>query len=186
MRYFMALTILFTSRVLIAQVNLSPEFSRLLAAAGLEFLEPLEARYKDVRVVDDAFQSYDFAIRSRREKLEIRFLIEPYDERDPLSGPPHVRSMRLLTHLASNDQSFIMSGVDVSEKDLRDQFNADWGKVFFFTPKPGFTIRKQCKLLALYAEGKGTAFVFFLFDEPTPVLDYRFYALHFLGAPVEN
>ena len=186
MRYFSGLLILFSASFLPAQVELSPEFDRLLVAAGLEFIEPAEARYKDVRVVDNEWQDYDFAIRSRREKLEIRYLIKPFRPGDPLAEAPHLRAMRLLTHLASNDQSFIMRGLDVAWEDLREQFNADSGKIFFFTPKPGFNNRKQCKLLALHSEGQGTAFVFFLFDTPSPALDHRFFALHFKEGQVRQ
>ena len=60
-----------------------------------------------------------------------------------------------------------------------EDFNADWGKVFFFTPKPGFTRKSHCRLLALHKEGKGTAYIFFLFEEPDEVLDHRFLALRF-------
>lgn len=186
MRFLAGLLILFSVSILSAQVDLSPGFDRLLDAANLEFVEPLEARYKDVRVVDNAWQPYDFAIRSRREKLEIRFLIKPYRRDDPLAEAPQLQAIRLLTHLATNDQSFVMRGMEVAERDLREHFNADWGKVFFFTPKPGFTSWKHCKLLALHSEGQGTAFVFFLFNTPGPALDHRFYALNFRDDPVEN
>ena len=159
------------------QVDLSPSFQTKLEAAGLEFIEPLEARYKDIRVVRNAFLDYDFAMRSRREGLEIRYYIDP-------AGPgatavPHVEAVRLLMHLASNEERYIMSGVDVKDFDLKEQFNADWGKVFFFTPKETFSPRRQCKMLALFREGYGMAFVFFLFNEAGPALDHRFYALRF-------
>ncbi len=161
----------------VAQVDLDPGFQEKLEVAGLEFIEPLEARYKDVRVVRNDFLTYDFAIRSRREGLEIRYYIQPAGE--TAMDVPHVDAIRLLTHLATNDERFVMSGLDVSEADLREQFNADWGKVFFFTPKESFSPRRQCKMLALFREGYGSAFVFFLFDEAGPELDHRFYALRF-------
>jgi len=159
------------------QIELDAGFQEKLAAAGLELIEPVEARYKDVRVARNELLTYDFAIRSRREKLEIRYLVQP--AREGAVAVPHVDAIRLLTHLATNDDRFIMSGVDVKATDLEEQFNADWGKVFFFTPKEDFTPRRQCKLLALFREGYGSAFVFFLFDEAGPELDHRFYALRF-------
>lgn len=160
-----------------AQIDLDPDFQEKLEVAGLEFIEPLEARYRDIRVVRNDFLTYDFAIRSRREGLEIRYYVQAAGEA-PIDVP-HVDAVRLLTHLASNDERFVMSGLDVNETDLREQFNADWGKVFFFTPKEAFSPRRQCKMLALFREGFGSAFVFFLFDEAGPELDHRFYALRF-------
>lgn len=164
---------------LFGQVDLPNDFSALLENAGLSFVEPLEARYKDIRVSQNDYADYQFAIRSRKEKLEIRYLIYPHREEDPLSYAPHVRAMRLMISLATNQQESIMRGMDVSEVDLEEQFQADWGKVFFFTPKAGFTSWQQCKMLALHREGQGTAFVFFLFDKPSTALDYRFYALQY-------
>ena len=60
-----------------------------------------------------------------------------------------------------------------------DDFNADWGQVIFFQPKSVFSHKAHCKMLALYKEGKGMAFVFFLFDKGTLELDRRFLALRF-------
>ena len=164
---------------LFGQVELTESFSALLANAGLSFVEPLEARYKDIRVSQNDYAGYQFAIRSRKEKLEIRYLIYPHREEDPLSDAPHVRAMRLLVSLATNQQESVMRGMEVADADLDEHFRADWGKGFFFTPKPGFTSWHQCKMLALHREGQGTAFVFFLFDKPSTALDYRFYALEY-------
>lgn len=163
-----------------AQVDLSPDFQQRLKETRIEFLEPLEAKYKDIRVARNDFLDYDFAIRSRREQIEIRYLIEPLTESNPVAQAPHVRTVRMLMHLARNDDVFVMSGIDVRETDLREQFNADWGKIFFFTPKEGFSRYQECKMLALFREGRGMAYVFFLFDEPSRALDNRFYALRFL------
>ncbi len=65
---------------------------------------------------------------------------------------------------------------------LRRDYQADWGKVFFFQPKTGFSSARHCKMLALYREGQSMAFVLFLFDEPGPVLDRRALALRFREA----
>jgi hypothetical protein len=141
-----------------AQVDLSPHFEQQLSRMQLEFLEPVEAGYKDVRVVQNEFFDYDFAIRSRRERLEIRFAIAPFQPGDQAVNVPHVRAMRLVSHLATNEGESIISALSIDEAELREQFNADWGKVFFFTPKEKFT-------------------------SYGPELDYRFYALRFLGPP---
>lgn len=169
-----------------AQVDLSIHFQDKLQAAGIEFLEPLENSYKDIRVPRRNFTDYDFAIRSRKEKIEIRYRIDPLEAENPVAYAPHVRTVRTLLHLATNDTNFYMSGIPVRESDLIETFNADWGKIFFFTPKEAFSPRKECKMLALFREGRGMAYVFFLFDEPSPELDYRFYALRFLNGATET
>ena len=169
----------FFSISLAGQVDISPQFSKLLELSQLDFHEPLEAKYKDVSVLKNPWQSYDFAIRSRKERLEIRYLVIPNNESNPLNNIPHIKCMQMVTNVASNSQEVVVTGLSVRESDLKEQFNADWGKVFLFQPKPGFSSKEHCKLLALHKEGIGTAFVFFLFNKPDQNLDNRFYALSF-------
>ncbi len=169
------------AHLLAAQIDYTPRFTRLLEAAQLEFYEPLENNYKDVSVWKDAaqYQSYDFAIRSRRNQLEIRYLIQPYNEQNQLFTAPQVEAVRLAMHLATNEEESIISGLSMDEGELKSDFNADWGKVFIFQPKKNFSNRTHCKMLALYTEGKGMAFVFFLFDQPSQEVENRFVALRF-------
>ena len=73
------------------KIDQSTQFIDLLETSGLEFLAPLDAGYKDVTVIKNFLQDYHFAIRSRKEKLEIRYLIEPWQENDPSFQAPHIR-----------------------------------------------------------------------------------------------
>lgn len=167
----------------LAQVELPSDFQRRLEMAHIDFFEPLEGAYKAIRVVSNEWLTCDFAMRSRRERMEIHYRIEPARESDPLVDAPHVRVARLLNHLASNDEESVVTVLSVRDTDLREQFQADWGKIFFFTPKPGFSRYRECRLVALYREGAGMALIFYFFDEPSPALDYRLYALQFQPAP---
>ena len=179
-RSFYFLAVLVIGQPVFAQIDVSDHFNQLLDDADLEFLEPVEAKYKDIRIGKNLYQSYDFAIRSRKEKMEIRYLIEPYNEKDPTADIPHLSSIRLLTHLASNgEEAGVITGLDIEAEKLKTDFNADWGKTFFFKTKTSFSTRSHCKMLALFKEGKGMAYVFFLFDKATNELDKRFLALRF-------
>ncbi len=164
------------------QVECPADFKRLLQGAQIDFFEPVEGAYKGIALPRHHFQPCDFAIRSRKEQLEIRYLIVPFQNEasNPVAQAPHVHCMRLVSHLASNDEQAVITILSIDEAELRETFNADWGKLFFFQPKPGFSERSHCKLLALHAEGKGTALVFFLFDQPSKELDNRHVALRFL------
>ena len=161
------------------KIDQPTHFTDLLDRSGLEFLAPLDAGYKDVTVIKNFLQDYNFAIRSRKEKLEIRYLIEPWQENDPSFQAPHVRCVSKLMNLATNNQEVVMTGLDIDTSQLAEEFNADWGKVFFFQPKPHFSKNQHIKMLALFKEGKGMAYVFFLFDEPSRDLDNRIIALRF-------
>lgn len=172
------------AQALAAQIEYSPSFTKLLEQAQLDFQAPLENSYRDLPVWKDAaaFQSYDFAIGSRQEDLEIRYRVLPYNQQNQIFLAPYVEAARLAMHLARNEEAEedrIITYFDVKEEVLKQAFNADWGMTFFFHPKSAFSNRTHCKLLALYAEGKGMAFVLFLFDEPSQALDNRFEALRF-------
>lgn len=162
-----------------AQIRTGDEFARLLGQAGIEFIEPVEANYKRVPAWKNPIQSYDYAIRSRKEGIEIRYLIRPYELGAPASGAPHVQASRLAMHLATNDPDYRIAAREIDPEILSDGFHADWGMQFFFRPKTGFARRNHCELLALHKDGQGTAFVLFLFDEPSRELGHRFYALQF-------
>lgn len=160
------------------KVQLSENFEAKLTASNLEFVMPIESDYKDVFILKNDLQSYDFAIRSRKEQLEMRYIIEPYDANDPKSNLPSVRFIQLLMHLATNDQDAMMAIHNVNPTDLQ-LFHADWGKYAFFKLKTGFASSVQCRLLSLHQTGSGTAHILSIYKEPSIALDNRFYALQF-------
>lgn len=179
-----ARTLLFATICLFAQsafgqLEYSDSFLYLLENAQIDFYEPVEGKYKAIKLQKEVFQPCDFGMRSRKEQLEIRYIIAPYSENSPAFNAPHVESARMVAHLATNDPDAVITILSMDELELRDKFNADWGKVFFFKPKEQFSTSKHCKMLSLYAEGKGMALVFFLFDKPSTELDNRFLALRF-------
>jgi hypothetical protein len=123
---------------------------------------------------DAAAAECQWAVRSRSEGLEIRYAVLPWDEADPAATNPHVATQRLLSSVASNADEAVISAIRPGSEELRTDFNADWGMVFFFQPKPSFSDQPACKLLALCKEGQGTVFIFFLFSDPgNPALDLR-------------
>ncbi len=162
-----------------AQIELTETFRQLIEGARIDFYQPVEGSYREVRLLKTPFQPCDFAIRSRREKIEIRYLIAPYSEYSPVFQAPHVECFRLISHLATNEEDAVITSLRISEDELQEDFNADWGRIYFFQPKKSFSDFRHCKMLALHAEGKGMALVFFLFDEPSPELDNRYLALRF-------
>lgn len=171
--------LLLSPRTAHSQIKMQEEFVELLEQAGIEFIEPVEARYKKALINKSPFQPYHFAIRSRKEGIEIRYIIRPYKPDPPSADVPHVEAYRLVMHLASNEQDYLIAGREVAPEALSGFFNADWGMQYFFRPKPGFAGWNHCELLALHKDGRGTAFVLFLFDEPSRELGNRFYALQF-------
>lgn len=180
---FLMLPLLVAANVLLAQLRLPAAFEKLLETTGLDFFQPLDGRYFAQTYLKNEFLNADYIIRSRKEKLEIRYNLFPDDPGSESDDFPHIRSIQMATHLASNDDDSIVTAVSLGERDLgEDRFNADWGKLFYFRPKIGFSTRGHCQMLALYKEGKGMAFVFYLFDEAGEFLDNRLLSLAFYEA----
>jgi len=163
------------------KISYPAPFQELLDQAGLEFFEPLDAGYKDIEPLENDYQNCQFAIRSKKEGLQIRYFILPWNEADPATTNPHVATFRALTSIASNADEAVISAIRPTKEKLREDFNADWGMVYFFQPKPAFSPLPNCRMVAVCKEGQGTAFIFYLFDDPAnEALDMRFLALRFL------
>ena len=155
-------------------------FAQLLEQAGLEVFEPLDAGYRTIQPLENDYLNCQYAIKSNRENLEIRYYVLPWNEADASSTNPHVATFRVLTSVASNADEAVISAIQPSKSDLLRDFNADWGMTYFFTPKTAFSQVPTCKMMALSKEGQGTVFVFFLFsDLGNMALDKREVAVRF-------
>ncbi|HMQ49805.1 MAG TPA: hypothetical protein PKA00_20325 [Saprospiraceae bacterium] len=161
-----------------SQVKINPRFEQLLQDANLVFLEPTESSYRAVKALKNDYLDSDFIIRSKREGLEIRYVIQPLSVGEA-DFWPHVEASRLLTHLASNEEDGVMVGHRIEENQLLQAFGADWAAYYYFEPKSAFGAYRHCRLLALYKEGQAMAYVVFLFNEPSRELEQRLLALQF-------
>jgi len=181
MKKLLIIIILFSTLPAIAQrIDYSTEFLQKLTQMSLEMVEPIESDYRDVWVLQNEVHTYDFAIRSRKEKLEIRYILQPYNDNNPLAALPDIEFLKLLTHLACNDsEASPMAIHGIAEKDLQENFQADWGKYAFFQPKGTFAQWPHAKLLSLYKADEGLVHILFLYKKPSIALDNRFYAVQF-------
>lgn len=176
-RFFLPLTLLLSLCAACASAQESSllRFSNLLEQGRLDYLTPTDAGYREINTGKNSFQHCDFAIVSRQEKMEIRFLIEPVLDTNAVLNP-QVRTMGLVAHLATNDETARIAVHHLSGA----PYGADGVRAFFFQPKPDFGGEWQhCKMLALFKEGQGMAFVFYLFNEADTALDHRDVLLQF-------
>ena len=60
------------------RIDLSDDFNQLLQQVEAQLILPVETDYKDIRPVSNPWMDYDFSIRSRKERMEIRYKISPY------------------------------------------------------------------------------------------------------------
>ncbi|MBR9920436.1 MAG: hypothetical protein GYB31_06315 [Bacteroidetes bacterium] len=179
--YTCALIWALTWPVLQAQSTDFPaDFEEKVEAAKLQITRPLDSGYETVPIYENPYQDYHYAIRSDKEDMEIRYYVLPYNEQDTLSMFPDVLCLRASSSVAVNDDEALMSMLPILRTELRQNFGADWGIIYFFEPKPDFTGFKHCRMLALHKEGIGSVLVFFLFDDPNNVaVDIRFPAVRF-------
>ena len=172
--------LIFNSLPLKAQPSVEDEFRAALEKLNAEVMPPLDGDYKAWRPLKNLTQNSDWAIRSRKEKLEIRFLTSTVSDNQPTMKYPSIAAHRLALHICSNEENTGISARDLTEHEQEDLFNADWGRIYIFRPKLDFAQNAYCKMVALHKEGKGMAYIFYLFDEPSPNIDNRLYAFRFI------
>jgi len=149
-----------------AQLDLTPDFQTKLAKTGVNFLTPVEHNFKVSKVYKNKLQPYDFSMRQKKDKVEIRYLVLP-DTGIIAGGFPHVNFSNRTMTLASNEDDVAVSTISViqlSEKTLKEKYHADWGAISFFTPKRSFSESRYCKMVGLYCEGRGYVYTFFLYN----------------------
>lgn len=160
-----------------AQESLPLEHQLRLAQQELEWHEP-EVPYRIRTHSSISFQAYDFAASFRKEKLEIRYFFVPDDDSDAVLIP-HLRVPRMAMHLASNEEDSYLSAHEIEPGLLDSIYQADWGMMFFFQPKPLFSSAKDCQMVAVYREGVGLLYAFLLFNEPPATLPERAQLIRF-------
>lgn len=167
------------------QEGLPLEQQLLLARYDMEWTAP-ESPYRVNKRPYNAFQEFDFGLYLRKEKVEIRYLFIPFEDDSKRELIPHLRAPRMAMHLASNDEDSHIAAHEVDPAVLDSVYQADWGQVFYFPPKKGFSEAKDCQMMALYREEIGMCFVFLLFEEAPPSLPDLAELLRFLPRRLQN
>ena len=162
-----------------SQWKMSPEFLQILQEVDAEVMPPLDAGYKVRYPVSNRTQNYQWVLRSRKEKLEIRYLVSPFNTTSPTLKYPAVAAHRLAMHVCSNAEEAMITARDLDEEELQDFYNADWGKIYIFPPKDDFSLYAHCKMVVLFKEDRGIVYLFHLFNEPSPAIDQRLHSFRF-------
>lgn len=181
-------TLLFCGVIILpltAQITPDSTFARQLAEMGLEIIQPLESDYRNLGAAENDYLTCPLVVRSRREKLEIRYAVRPVADMGYLADAPHIAAGNLAVNLASNDEDTFLAVHSLPAASVRDNYGADWLKLYTFPPKRGFSERETCQMVALFREGVGMAYVFLLFDKAPELLDARTNALRFVDPPAE-
>lgn len=175
--FFCLLSLLF-SNTTFTQIKLTKSFTTKLVEMDLEFLSPLENSYKRIRASQSIIVDFDFEIKSRKADMRIGFALFP--EGKNAMTFPHIQVSNMALSAATNeDEEARMVLHEMSKEDL-ESYQADWGAIVFFQPKRIFSDKDHCKMLALYREGKGLVYVFYLFNNASEEIDLQKNCLNFL------
>ena len=180
--FFWTVTLLLISIVpVFTQVKMDESFEQLLKELQITFNEPTESNYKTVKQSKNNIFNCNFSIKAKKGDLEIRYALIKINKGETSVTFPHILSMNTVNHIASNHEDDEIVVQHVTEEDLKTNFKADWAATFYFTPKQQFSYKRKCKMLALYKEGAGMVYIFFLFNKPSIELDMQFYTLGFVS-----
>ena len=169
---------IFTCVVFLVWLLPSPLFSQTWPAKwqenGVSASFPVEGGYDTVQTSMSNFQAYDFAIASRKEKLEIRYWFNPYDSTATESQYPSVAASVLAIHLTDNDTNIPTAVFKLADDVVKFDYQGDWGAEYVFAPKTQFSDTPYCRMLCLFRNGYGNIYVFFLYNDlDNPWVDTR-------------
>ena len=162
-----------------AQLDLPDQFRDQLDSLGADIIRPLDSDYRSVQLAENRFRPADFVMYSRKEKLEIRYYLQPESSMGHYQGMPHIATGRFLIDVSSNDEDAVTTAHSFIGESFAT-FNADWAKLFTFRPKREFSDTNTAQLVALYREGLGIIYIFLCFDKPPDELDTRQLAARFI------
>lgn len=147
-----------------AQIVFTQHFTDQLQAAHLDYYRPIEEWYHVTPKQRDRFLKYDVVLVRDDQEVEIRYLIEPYADRE-LDQFPHIEMTRLLSHIATNNDEISIRAVMIQHEQAKERFAADWGMCQYFVPKRSFSKMPFGTLVSLYAKGKSTVHAIILYRD---------------------
>ncbi|MEO1625985.1 MAG: hypothetical protein AAFV25_12575 [Bacteroidota bacterium] len=163
----------------LAQLRLPSDFQQLLEDHQLDFYAPVEGTFKNKRLRKTSWQACDFAMYSKKARLEVRYLLQPFHQENPKNDIPHVKMIRMASHLASNEDDSHIAIHKISKERLSSMYRADWGATAVFEPKRSFSDRRYCQMLSLFREDELQLYVFILFDRADEEVEQQLASLRF-------
>ena len=161
-----------------SQIVYTHGFTELLKEAHLDYYKPLEEWYHVSPKKRDKYMKYDLVLLNESTDREVRYYIKTYQD-DVLDQIPHVSMMRLIQHIATNDENAEIRAVILDQDLLENRFNADWGICQYFIPKKSYSDLPFGALISIYAKGKSTAYAVILYSDIEFEPLKNFYQLRF-------
>ena len=163
---------------------MTKSFTKKLVQMDLDFLPPLEKTYKRIKASESIIVDFDFEIKARKKDMRIGFVLLP--EKKNAITFPHMKASNMAISAATNEDENARMVLHEMSKDDLEGYQADWGAVVFFQPKQILSDKDHCKMLALYREGKGMVYVFYLFNKGSEEIDLQKNCLSFLPKEIKE
>lgn len=159
--------------------DLPKAFTDLLERAQMTFVVP--DGYVDTELVENNHMLYEYAVKHPTEKFEIRYAIRPIDDMlkdyeewkaNPQEGVVKVDPRGLYPAIAAAvgfniAEKMSNGGQPFPEESVKNEFGADAGMHIMVEPREAFSNGyKHCMMVAINKAEQGTAFIFYMFDDP--------------------
>jgi hypothetical protein len=184
--------LIFIPALLLPQVK--NDFQPMLAESKMKFAQP--ADFDPVPVKPNRHVLYQYALKHRAKKLEIRYSLWPLEKRlaefrktPKESGTvmldPNTAYQTFTTALAMNiaGNGRLLSKAEFKPENAAREFNAGWGSSTFVECGSGFGEGyRYAIIVALHKDDAADAYIIYLFDDGKEVqqeMMAAFYALKF-------
>jgi hypothetical protein len=157
-----------------APLILPEEFASRLRQSNLTFSPPPGFSPAPLNPTNGV-QWYDFALKSDSSKLEIRYAIKPWGSND-LQGVDAAVLLPMVHNISqTNFGSTNLDGIDI-RPEMCEKLGADSGVLVRpVEVHSDFSKEYQmCMIQWIYSEGRGSAYIFYLFDDYAQVADQIF------------
>lgn len=198
-KYFIKLSLLplIITLSIPANSDVLNSFSQILKEHSMIFTMPKEFKQIPVKENDDVL--YQYAVKSKKNKLEIRYSVfslkqrvKEYEEwknsknrngvmTDPNTG--YTIFTRAVVENIAGSENF--KETLFNQKNVKDEFNADWGGTYLVESKSGYGEGfKYALITALHKDNVADAYIVYLFDDFRTVqseIMKEFYSMRFMS-----
>jgi len=109
-------------------------------------------------------QQFDVFIIDKKEDYAVMTFFVPHSAYNGMDNAA-VRSMMKATHFASNEEDSHIAMHSLNTEEVKNDFGADWGAVYYFKPKLGLMNRAECQMVVLESSGRGIFYTLYFFEE---------------------
>jgi hypothetical protein len=144
----------------------SPNFSKLMTANSLQYTLP--PGFEPTAVISNRYVKYNYAIRSKAKKLEIRYRIWPLRKPGQQPGKKVNTTYRATLVLLAKNISNGRPGPiqEYPAETVKKEFGADAGMSTAIPCKTAFGRGyRNCLISVIHKDDVADAYAFFLFDE---------------------